>query len=199
MALKKWHEGSRLFMPEGSIVVQSSSAHQWPYPAYLYGKGTWAAVDILYFMPDIPITFMGEIDGEVYRVGTTQMFQHEQQQTSAKGLKRSNSQLMIALTQKDDHDDYQPSPTKASDTSSKRGVPRVRSGSNMAAIVEEQKKGDLKQKEEQFKAQIGPMQGFDLTKISSHYEHRRRLRREKMVFRYGELIPLVARHATGWH
>jgi len=54
--------------------MQSSSAHVWPYPAYLYGKGTWAAVDILYFMPDVPITFMGEIEGEVYRIGTTQIF-----------------------------------------------------------------------------------------------------------------------------
>lgn len=71
MALKKWYESNRLFLPEGSILIQSSSAHQWPYPAYLYGKGTWAAVDILYFMPDIPLTFMGEIDGEVYRIGTT--------------------------------------------------------------------------------------------------------------------------------
>lgn len=51
--------------------MQSSSAHSWPYPAYMYGKASWAAVDILYFMPDIPITFMGEIDGEIYRLGTT--------------------------------------------------------------------------------------------------------------------------------
>lgn len=41
--------------------------------------------------------------------------------------------------------------------------------------------------------------GYDLSKISSHYEHRRRLRREKMVLRYGELVPLVARHTNGWH
>jgi hypothetical protein len=71
LALKKWYENGRLFLPEGSIIMQSSSAHNWPYPAYMYGKATWAAVDILYFMPDIPITFMGEIDGEIYRLGTT--------------------------------------------------------------------------------------------------------------------------------
>jgi len=74
-AINDWFEKSkRQFLPEGSILVQSSSAHQWPYPAYLYGKGTWAAVDILYFMPDVPITFMGEIDGEVYRIENTQVF-----------------------------------------------------------------------------------------------------------------------------
>jgi hypothetical protein len=38
----------------------------------------------------------------------------------------------------------------------KRSLPRVRSGSNMAALVEEQKVGDLKQKEDQFKFAIGP-------------------------------------------
>jgi len=63
---------------------------------------------------------------------------------------------------------------------------RVRSGSNMAAMLIEQKQGqDLKIKEEKFKADIGPMQGFDLRKINTHYEHRRKLRREKMVLRYG--------------
>jgi hypothetical protein len=51
----------------------------------------------------------------------------------------------------------------------------------------------LKFKEERFKAEIGPAAGFDLSKISSHYEHRRRLRREKMVLRYGEYIPLNAK------
>ena len=57
-------------MPEGSIMMQSSTSHQWPYPAYLFGKGAWAAVDILHFLPDIPITFMGEVQGEIKRLGS---------------------------------------------------------------------------------------------------------------------------------
>jgi len=71
LALKSWYEQNRQFLPDGTILLQSSSAHCWPYPAYLYGKATWAAVDVLFFMPDIPITFMGEIEGEVYRIGST--------------------------------------------------------------------------------------------------------------------------------
>lgn len=56
---------------------------------------------------------------------------------------------MMALTQKEDTDDYQTTPTKNSEVSgSKRGLPRVRSGSSMAALLEEQRKGDLKQKED---------------------------------------------------
>jgi hypothetical protein len=38
-----------------------------------------------------------------------------------------------------------------------------------------------------------PEQGFDLTKINTHYIHRRRLRKEKMVLRYGEVVYLCAR------
>jgi hypothetical protein len=34
----------------------------------LYGKGTWASIDILYLMSDVPITFMEEINGEVYNI-----------------------------------------------------------------------------------------------------------------------------------
>ena len=69
LALRKWYEDTRLCLPEGSILMQSSTAHSWPYPAYLYGKAAWAAVDILYFLPDIPMTFMGEVNGEVLRLG----------------------------------------------------------------------------------------------------------------------------------
>jgi starch synthase len=73
-ALKEWYVNTRRFLPPGSILLQSSSAHCWPYPAFLYGKGSWAAVDILYFMPDIPFTFMGEVDGEVYRLEIQSVF-----------------------------------------------------------------------------------------------------------------------------
>lgn len=69
--VKKWYHQNRQLLPQGSILMQSSSAHHWPLPAFLYGKGTWAAVDILYFMPDIPFTLMGEINGEVYKIENT--------------------------------------------------------------------------------------------------------------------------------
>jgi hypothetical protein len=188
-------------------MLQSSSAHQWPYPAYLYGKGSWAAVDLLYFMPDVPITFMGEIDGEVYRIETTKVFQHEQHETKVAGggLKKTSSQIMLAL-QKEEESKEEVSSTPVTEASTdslkvpeststeKRGLPRVRSGSNLAAVVVEQNQGiDLKFKEEKFKADIGPSAGYDLSKISSHYEHRRRLRRDKMVLRYGEYVPLMAK------
>ena len=51
---------------------------------------------------------------------------------------------------------------------------------------------DMKTKEEEFRQLLGPRLGFDLSKINSHYRHRRQLRASKMVLRYGELVPLLA-------
>jgi len=53
--------------PKGSLVIQSSTSHCWPYPALLYKRGAWLSVDILFLLNHIPITFMGEIYGEAYR------------------------------------------------------------------------------------------------------------------------------------
>ena len=100
------------------------------------------------------------------------------------------------------------SPTKQSATTKaplpesaeKRRLTRVRSGHDLSALKVEQKgEKDLKVKEQEFKKEVGAQIGFDLKQISSHYEHRRKLRREKMVLRYGELVPLRAKHDKGWH
>lgn len=161
VAIKKWYDETRRFLPEGTILMQSSTAHSLPYPAYLYGKGTWAAIDVLYFMPDIPITFMGEIDGEVYKVGQAHtVFQHEQADTSASNpgeLKRSNSQIMMALqsstadsTAALDSSQRSLQKTEAG-AEARRGLPRVSSGANISAVIVEQNEGQLQQKEVQFK------------------------------------------------
>jgi hypothetical protein len=91
-ALREWFSETHRFLPTGSILLQSSASHFWPYPAYIYGKGSWAAVDILYFLPDIPITFMGEVDGDVYRLETQSIFQAEKQDVkSGTTMKKTNS------------------------------------------------------------------------------------------------------------
>jgi len=40
---------------------------------------------------------------------------------------------------------------------------------------------------------MGPEKGFDLSMINTHYAHRRKLRKEKMVLRYGECIFLTGK------
>lgn len=47
--------------------------------------------------------------------------------------------------------------------------------------------------------ELGPEYGFDLSKISEHYSHRRLLRKNKKVFTEGKFIELQAEHDNGWH
>jgi hypothetical protein len=49
-------------------------------------------------MPDVPITFNGEVDGEIYRLGQGSVHQAVQQEAmSGSGLKKSGSQMRLAI------------------------------------------------------------------------------------------------------
>jgi hypothetical protein len=74
--ISQWYAETRRFLPDGSIILQSSTSHSLPYPAHVYGRGAWAAIDVLYFMPDVPITFMNEVEGSVLNITTETIFQH---------------------------------------------------------------------------------------------------------------------------
>lgn len=76
----------------------------------------------------------------------------------------------------------------------RRGIPKVRSGVNIAHHYIEAKEGQIMQRERQFQQDLNPNKGFDLSKVDTHYAHRRRLRKEKMVLKYGELIMLSAKN-----
>jgi len=75
----------------------------------------------------------------------------------------------------------------------KKGLPKVRSGLNLSANFLEAQDGKIDQKEHNFKQSMGPEKGFDLSMINTHYAHRRKLRKEKMVLRYGEVIFLTGK------
>lgn len=83
--------------------------------------------------------------------------------------------------------------TNTAPAEDRRGLPKVRSGLNIANIYTEAKEGPIQQKEQQFVQSLQAEQGFDLSQVNTHYQHRRALRREKMVLRYGQLIMLTAR------
>jgi hypothetical protein len=61
LALRKWYEETVSILPKGSIVIQSTTSNSWPYPAFLYKRATWAVVDLFFFLPDLPMTFIGEL------------------------------------------------------------------------------------------------------------------------------------------
>ena len=85
--IKEWYKENYQNLPEGAILVQSSSGQMWPYPALLYGRGNWSAIDLLFTLPDVPMTFMNEIDGEAYRVQITNVY------TSKENKNEENSAL----------------------------------------------------------------------------------------------------------
>ena len=57
-------------------------------------------------------------------------------------------------------------------------MPRVRSGHNLAALLVEQTNNEeeMQKKEQNFRREVGPDLGFDLSKIKSHYINRRFIR-----------------------
>lgn len=127
-----------------------------------------------------------------------------QKKQTGGGLKRSNSQFMEALKANDEEEleeaakyvdengnlvDHE----KHEEGVPKRGLHKVRSGSNLAEM-KQQKGKDLDESQKNFQKNLGTSKGFDLSQINKHYEHRRKLRAQKVALRYGELIPLEARH-----
>lgn len=68
---------------------------------------------------------------------------------------------------------------------------------NLAQTHIDAKQGKIDVKEAEFiRKELDVNKGYDLSQIASHYQHRRRLRREKMVLRYGDLVHLTARSET---
>ena len=86
--IKEWYKENYNNLPEGSILVQSSSGQVWPYPALLYGRGNWSAIDLLFTLPDVPMTFMNEIDGEAYRVQITNVYTSKENKNEENSLMR---------------------------------------------------------------------------------------------------------------
>lgn len=57
-------------LPSGSIIIQSSSTHSLPYPLYIFERGIFAFLDMMFFLPQIPSTCMNEIKGPCYKYNT---------------------------------------------------------------------------------------------------------------------------------
>ena len=62
-AFYDWYEMERTGYPQNSIIIYASSNHYSPYPVSLFGRGAWSAVDLLFFLPEIPQTYVGEHGG----------------------------------------------------------------------------------------------------------------------------------------
>ena len=125
-------------------------------------------------------------------------------------MKRSNSRILMALTQKNDDDKMIPTMIDESFTStddhntSRKGMTKVSSRINLSQLAMEDSQMSgltrITQQESNFKEKLDPSLGYDLSQINSHYQHRRLLRSSKMVLRYGEVFYLSARENENvWH
>jgi glycogen synthase len=55
-------------IPPGALMVGGTCSDTSPYPSVLYGRRAWIAVDLLCFLPDIPLLLLGEEEGRAYRI-----------------------------------------------------------------------------------------------------------------------------------
>lgn len=178
--MKKWMDDMKRDMPDGALIVQSSTGHSLPYPALLYGRGAWAAVDVLFFMPFIPMSFIGEQDGHAYRSKISSLYDFNDDSRSGLLPGTLSSANLMDMSQ-----------NFLTST-----IPRTASTTSFSVIPDIK---ELEIKEEKFQKELGPEYGFDIRKIKLHYQHRRALRNEKEVLRLGEVVQLVMKHDHGWH
>jgi len=62
-----WYEAFRKELPKGSIIIENTTSYVWPHPLLLYKGGAWSFIDLMFFLPHIPMTFLGEIEGHAFR------------------------------------------------------------------------------------------------------------------------------------
>jgi hypothetical protein len=78
-------------LPAGGqqLVLRSLSSARLPYPALLLGRSAWTAVDLLYSLPGIPMTFGSERDGLAFRVDVTGTYAYNSDYLINEDKKRS--------------------------------------------------------------------------------------------------------------
>ena len=214
--IKEWYNEHYKDLPEGAILIQSSSGQIWPYPALLYGRGNWAAVDLLFTLPDVPMTFMNEIDGEAYRVKIINVYETRDNKTRSASTtnlsSKKRSKSLMKLIESKQQEQREREKTKENSESSSNAsssvtnlnnyVPAYELNESISTLiqlsgVELSKAVEIEFKQQQLVNELGPKTGFDLTKIKFHYDHRRKMRYTHECLRRGKLIYLNALDNNG--
>lgn len=71
--LSRLYRNDRDYLPKNAIMVNCTCGHLSPLPGALYGRRSWLAVDLLFFLPEIPMLMYGEERGRAYRVNMRSM------------------------------------------------------------------------------------------------------------------------------
>jgi hypothetical protein len=189
--IKEYLSDNYRFLPEGSVLIQSSCGQIWPYPALLYGRGNWSAVDLLFSLPDVPMTFMEEINGEAYRVQITNVYQQKEIPKVFRSSKSKSSSGLKLFDKRIDSDENSQSNVSFKSSSEISTYDELRSIVNSLVTpsgIDIKNVKQLQAKQESIVKEVGPEFGFDLNKINYHYNHRRKLRSMHECLRRGELI-----------
>ena len=208
--IKEWYKENYQNLPEGAILVQSSSGQVWPYPALLYGKGNWSAIDLLFTLPDIPMTFMNEIDGEAYRVQITNVYtskenKNEESSTNQGNRLKSRSKSLMKLIETTEQEQREREREEAEKKITRVGS-KIALGDFLATSslsesirtiinlsgVSMQNARDIESKQNHLVQSLKKDEGFDLTKIKYRYDQRREMRASHNCLKVGELIYLNA-------
>jgi len=72
-------KADRDLLPNDAIMIQCSCNHSSPFPAALYGRKSWMAVDLVNLLPGIPMLLFGEDAGIAYRMNMAQVKHHEEE------------------------------------------------------------------------------------------------------------------------
>ena len=220
--LQRYLESLDVSLPEGaeSMVVRNICTDSLPYPSKLFGRNAWTAVDLLCFLPGIPMTFSGEIVGQCHRIELKNTTQNEifLGLTNAGAVEVDDVSeiehevIEFNVTSLENRSDSTDSLRELLTTSAtRRRSSRVSSWSNLDALDLSDGSNDepnrrvvsatrldqsfcesLRAHELKTQAEIGPEYGFDLAKIQFHYSHRLSLRKKYMALHAGRFRALKA-------
>ena len=211
--IKEWYKENYQNLPEGAILVQSSSGQVWPYPALLYGRGNWSAIDLLFTLPDIPMTFMNEIDGEAYRVQITNVYTSKENKTEentalqGNRLKsRSKSLMRLIESFEQEQREKEREKEKEENKSMQRVgsklalneyLPQYDLSESISSIINlsgisMKNAKEIDAKQNNLVQTLKKEDEFDLNKIKFRYDQRREMRQNHKSLKEGKLIYLNA-------
>lgn len=76
--MSRLYRNDRDLLPKNAIMVNCTCNHLSPYPGVLYGRRAWLAVDLLAFLPEVPMLLYGEDIGRAYRMNSNGVSNNEE-------------------------------------------------------------------------------------------------------------------------
>ena len=209
--IKEWYKENYQNLPEGAILVQSSSGQVWPYPALLYGRGNWSAIDLLFTLPDVPMTFMNEIDGEAYRVQITNVYtsrenKNEDNSPLQANKLKSRSKSLMRLIESFEQEQREKEREKDENKNMQRVgsklalndyLPQYDLSESISSIINlsgisMKNAKEIDAKQNNLVQTLKKEDEFDLNKIRFRYDQRREMRQNHKSLKEGKLIYLNA-------